>query len=169
MGKVNRGKDFEGQVRKAIESVEDVSVDRLLDPQSGYAGVRNICDFIVYKHPIQYYIECKSCYGKSLPFSNITDNQYMGLLEKSKIYGVVAGYMIWFIDEDKTVFVSAPALEYLKLNSGKKSFRISDLTDCLSDEYASHWTYINGTKKRILWNYELGDFFDEVKMSTLPG
>ena len=57
---VNRGKDFEEHIKQAFLQVPDVSVDRLHDQTNGYLGSSNICDFIVYKKPFEYYIECIS-------------------------------------------------------------------------------------------------------------
>lgn len=154
MSKVNRGKQFEEQVRTALENVPDTSVDRLIDPQNGFAGVRNICDFIAYHYPHQFYIECKSCYGNTLSihtnnpknkYGAITNNQWEGLLEKSKTTGVIAGYVIWFIDHDITVFLSAKYLEFIR-NNGKKSVNIKDLDDS--------WYIVPGNKKRVLFDYD---------------
>ena len=92
---VNRGKDFENVIKRSFEKVEGVSIDRLHDQTTGFKGSRNICDFIVYKEPYEYYIECKSVHGNTLPFSNITDNQWTGMLEKSRIEGVFAGLICW--------------------------------------------------------------------------
>jgi hypothetical protein len=154
MSKVNRGKQFEEQVRTALENVPDTSVDRLIDPQNGFAGVRNICDFIAYHYPHQFYVECKSCYGNTLSihtnnpknkYGAITNNQWEGLLEKSKTKGVIAGYVIWFIDHDITVFLSAQYLEFIR-NEGKKSVNIKDLDDS--------WYIVPGNKKRVLFDYD---------------
>ena len=154
MSKVNRGKQFEEQVRTALENVPDTSVDRLIDPQNGFAGVRNICDFIAYHYPHQFYLECKSCYGNTLSihtnnpknkYGAITNNQWEGLLEKSKTKGVIAGYVIWFIDHDITVFLSAKYLEFIR-NEGKKSVNIKDIDDS--------WYIVPGNKKRVLFNYD---------------
>ena len=154
MSKVNRGKQFEEQVRTALENVPDTSVDRLIDPQNGFAGVRNICDFIAYHYPHQFYLECKSCYGNTLSihtnnpknkYGAITNNQWEGLLEKSKTTGVIAGYVIWFIDHDITVFLSAKYLEFIR-NNGKKSVNIKDLDDS--------WYIVPGNKKRVLFDYD---------------
>ena len=93
---VNRGKQFESVVRSAFEKVPNVSIDRLHDQTTRFKGSQNICDFIVYKEPYEYYFECKSVHGASLPFSNITETQWNGLLEKSKIEGVFAG-VIWLL------------------------------------------------------------------------
>ena len=157
MSKVNRGKQFEEQVRTALENVPDTSVDRLIDPQNGFAGVRNICDFIAYHYPHQFYVECKSCYGNTLSihtnnpknkYGAITNNQWEGLLEKSKTKGVIAGYVVWFIDHDITVFLSAEYLEFIR-NEGKKSVNIKDLDDS--------WYIVPGNKKRVLFDYDFSE------------
>lgn len=149
----NRGKQFENVIRKAFESVPNVSVDRLHDQTNGFKGSQNICDFIVYKEPYEYYIECKSVHGASLPFRNITDTQWEGLLEKSKIEGVYAGIICWWADKDMTRFIPIQYLEFLK-NHGQKSLRY----DCV--EYQ---IIIKGKKKRVFFDYNMEDFFNEVQ------
>lgn len=150
---VNRGKDFEQQIRESFERVDNTSVTRLIDPQAGYAGVRNICDFIVYHHPYQYMVECKCHYGNTLPFSCITDNQWQGLLQESYHKGVRAGIMVWFIDHDVTAYVPIQWLEELKLN-GKKSLHINDVVGDLTLAVP-----VYGKKKRILFDYDMERFF----------
>jgi len=151
MTKVNRGKEFEAQIKKAFLQIEGVSIDRLYDPTAGYSGIKNICDFIVYKFPYEYYIECKTHYGNTLPFSCITDNQWYGMLAKTSIYGVVAGVMVWFIDHDKTFFVPIETLHMLKSN-GKKSLHIKDMSDIVGVKE------IPSIRKRILFDYNLENF-----------
>jgi penicillin-binding protein-related factor A (putative recombinase) len=152
MGKVNRGKDFESAVRKSFERISDVSIDRINDNMSGFKGVAGICDFIIYKYPFQLYLECKSCYGNTLNFHNITDNQWNGLKEKTDVFGVKAGVMIWFIDHDTTIYVPIQTLIEMKAD-GLKSFNInSDIT---------RWAYkeIAGIKRRVLFDYEMLPFW----------
>ena len=160
--KVNRGKEFEAQVEKAFQVIPDVSIDRIHDQTSGYKGSSNICDYIVYKWPNQYYIECKSCYGNTLSihsnnpkhkYGDITNKQWEGLLEKSTIKGVIAGYFVWFIDHDTTVFVSANGMNSVKLR-GEKSLHINKLKS-LSE---SDWSMIPGKKKRVFFEYDMTEF-----------
>lgn len=149
----NRGKQFEEEIRKSLERVPDTSVDRLHDQMSGFKGSSNICDFVAYHCPDLFYLECKSCYGNTLPFSNITDTQWDGLLEKSTYCGVTAGYMIWFIDHDLTVFISARAMKQLK-DSGDKSVNYNTFAKKLNGNF-----YIIPAKKRkILFDYDLKEF-----------
>lgn len=154
MSRVNRGKQFEQQVRKAFENVSQTSVYRLQDSMGGYSGVANICDFIVYHYPNQYFIECKSCYNNTLPFSNITTNQWQGMLKMSKIKGIKAGILVWFMDWDRTYFIDIQELQRLK-DAGSKSVNIKAITDY------SHNTYIpiRGIKKRVLFDYDMTSLF----------
>lgn len=150
---INRGKDFEKVVREAFEIVPNVSIDRLHDQMTGYVGSSNICDFIVYKKPVEIYIECKSVYGNTLPFSNITDKQWQGLLEKSKIDGVVAGIMCWWIKFDTTLFLPIQTLDIWRNQVGLKSIKY----DVWEKDFDI--IKINGKKKRVFFDYDMTEFF----------
>lgn len=148
---VNRGKQFEQIIKEAFEKVPHVSVDRLHDQTTGYRGSSNICDFIVYKYPYQFYIECKTVHGNTLPFSNITDTQWKGLFEKSKINGVMAGVICWWVDKDVTKFISIGTLEYEKSIKGAKSVRYD--IPCAVE--------LTGKKKRVFFDYSMEEFFKQ--------
>ena len=163
--RVNRGKDFEGQVHAGFSKIDGVSIDRLPDPMAGYAGVRNICDFLVYKYPTQYYIECKSCYGNTLSihsndpkkkYGAITNNQWEGLLEKSKIPGVRAGIVVWFIDHDVTFWYDIRLLQECK-DYGMKSISWAN-----SLGHNNLCQIIAGQKRRVLFDYDFIPFFKEI-------
>jgi hypothetical protein len=166
---VNRGKQFEEQVREGFAKIPNTSIDRLIDPQNGFAGVRNICDFIVYNYPNQYYIECKSCYGNTLSihsndpkrrYGNITNNQWEGLLEKSKIPGVKAGVLVWFIDHDETYWLDIRLLQMMR-DDGYKS--IPHYPEWAEEFTYDMWTRIVGKKLRILFDYDFARFFEEMR------
>ena len=120
----------------------------------------NICDFIVYKKPYEYYIECKSVHGASLPFANITDTQWNGLLEKSKIEGVFAGIICWFVDKDVTLFLPITVLEVLKW-IGDKRVRFDIVTSIDNEDGAI--IEIIGKKKRVFFDYDMRKFFEEME------
>ena len=153
----NRGKQFENVIREAFERVPNVSIDRLHDQTNGFKGSQNICDFIVYKEPYEYYIECKSVHGASLPFRNITDTQWEGLLEKSKIEGVYAGIICWFADKNDTRFFPIQYLQKYK-QLGCKSVAAFDESDD-----AVHPIQIKGKKKRVFFDYNMEDFFNDIR------
>ena len=160
----NRGKQFENVIREAFESVPGVSIDRLHDQTNGFKGSQNICDFIVYKKPYEYYIECKSVHGNRLSiygkdpkkmYGAITNTQWDGLLEKSEIQGVTAGVMCWWIDHNVTLFIPIQTLDLYR-RCGRKSIRFDDL-----DIWVNHEAYeIKGKKKRVFFDYNMEDFFN---------
>lgn len=147
------GKKFEDVVREAFEKVPGVSIDRLHDQTTGFKGSSNICDFIVYREPYEYYFECKSVHGNTLPFSNITDTQWKGLLEKSKIEGVFAGVICWWIDKDTTLFLPIEELE-LEKQHGWKSIRY----DIIQDNGVIE---IKGKKKRVFFDYDMESLLND--------
>lgn len=152
----NRGKDFEHVIRECFERIDDVSIDRLHDQTNGFKGSQNICDFIVYRKPYQHYFECKSVHGNTLPFSNITETQWNGLLAKSQIEGVMAGIICWWIDKDITKFIPIQLLQELK-NHGEKSIR------CTTIASTNYFTInILGNKKRIFFDYDLEAFLNDL-------
>lgn len=152
---VNRGKKFEQVVRESFERVPGVSIDRLNDNTAGFKGIAGICDFIVYKEPYEYYFECKSVHGASLPFNNITETQWNGLFEKSKIKGVFAGIICWFIDKDVTLFIPIQVLQICKYR-GWKSIRYD------VNGYKGSIKEIKGKKKRVFFDYDMEKFLDEL-------
>ena len=160
---VNRGKEFEKRIYDAFMRVPNVSIDRLHDQTTGYLGSKNICDFIVYREPYEYYIECKSIHGVRFPFSNITDTQWEGLLEKSKIKGVFAGIIVWWVDDDTTAYLPIEMLEYLKKELGYKSVSCYADWVSLDDDIVWNWCWIAGKKKRVFFDYDMEAFFNEIQ------
>ena len=153
---VNRGKKFEYVIREAFERVPGVSLDRLNDNTAGFKGIAGICDFIVYKEPYEYYIECKSVHGNRLPFSNITDTQWKGLMEKSQIEGVFAGIICWFVDKDVTKYIPIGVLQRMK-DLNDKSIRY-DFYHRFNN--IDRIIEIKGKKKRVFFDYNMEDFYN---------
>lgn len=161
MSKVARGKQFEKQIKEGFSKLGQCSIDRIPDQVSGYSGSANICDFIIYKHPTILYLECKSCYGNTLNFSNISKNQLMGLTRKSNIAGVMAGVVIWFIDHDKTVFIPIQIINRM-ITNGYKSINILKYNP-------NKYVELEGRKRKILYDYNLENFFKEVYELNIQG
>jgi len=59
---------------------------------SGYQGSSNISDFIGFKAPNLFLIECKAHAGNTFPFSDF--RQYEGLVKWKDIAGVRAGVVL---------------------------------------------------------------------------
>ena len=148
---VNRGKQFEEKVKEDLMKIPGVSVDRLPDQMSGYKNTSsNISDFIVYKFPIEIYLEAKCCYGNTFNFSNL--RQYDKLLSKNNIFGVNPCIVLWFIDHDEIIVFPINTIKYMKDN-GRKSINVKDYKqfDCVS---------IPSIKKRIFHDCDFNVMFD---------
>lgn len=156
---VNRGKSFENEIRKQLERMSGVSVDRVHDQTTGFRGSKNICDIIAYRYPNEFYFECKTVHGNVLPFSNISDNQWKGLVEKSTKLGVFAGIICWWVDKDITAFIPIELLYVFRIH-GKKSIRY----DCEYNLFGSYRMIpIKGKKKRVFFDYDLKGFLNELQ------
>lgn len=153
MPKINRGKDFETCIRKAVECLPEVSIDRFADPGSRFKGVCNICDFGIYKKPLYLYLECKATWSSTLNYkSAIRQNQWEGLLEKSKISGIRAGVVVWFIEQNFTAFVPIGVLD-AERRAGKRSLNVKQLLEANINHIR-----VFGFKKRVLNTYD-GELF----------
>ena len=154
MTKANKGKIFEDVIKKSFEKAQGVSIDRLRDAPKKMKNVDNPSDFIVYKYPYEIYVECKSHKGNTLPFSCIREEQIRGMYEKSKIHGVKAGVICWFIDHDITVWFPIEAVMNHIL-ADQKSFNVKKLEIY---KFAGECIVIEGKKKRVYFDYDMEDF-----------
>lgn len=119
---MTKGKKFEDILKEDwLASVPGSTIDRLYDSVSGYKSVSNISDFIAYKKPYIFYLECKTHAENTFPFTKLT--QYDKLVEKVGIEGVRAGVVIWFYDHDRVIYVPISTVTNM-MNDGKKSVNI---------------------------------------------
>lgn len=155
---MNRGKQFEAQLRAGfLKFPSTISFNRIADPVGGFAGVRNCCDFIVYKNPTIFYLEAKSRKGNTFSLTDIPPNQYLGMLDKVTCKGVIAGFIIWYLDHQITAFVPIQEVQRLK-DLGKKSINIKDI---LNNEVIHK--KVPCIPKRILCEYhDMKGFLEEV-------
>lgn len=151
MGHPNYGKRFEDIIKESMLAVGDIDVQRLYDTTNGFTGISQPADYVVYKYPYQYYIECKCTWENTLHKDYIT--QLPKLLEKSNVPGVFAYVFIWFIKHDTTVAISAKELRHHF--EDHKSVNIKDIQHNCID-----YRYIDGRKKRVFFDYDLKEFFD---------
>lgn len=137
-----------------MEADENIMVTRLRDPLGGQAGVRNICDYIVYLKPYSYYLELKSRQGNTLNFREITKNQWEGLRKIASKPGVIPGVVVNYSDHNKTYFVHINVLVYLKEKQGRKSIHINEAQE-LGVE-------LLGERKRTRFNYYAKNFLENI-------
>lgn len=153
---INRGKQFEDNIRNQFEKVSNTLCLRLYDVTMGYKEINNPCDLIVFRNGTLNLFECKAIHGNTLNFkSNIRGNQWNQLLEYSYIGGVNAGIICWFIDLDITLFLDIAWLQVLK-EKNYKSFNAK------KDLETIPISIIHGDKKRIFFEYDLEKFLEEI-------
>ena len=145
--KKDRGKEFEYEVYKQFKAYPNVSIDRIPDQTMKYKKRTNVSDFIVFRSPKEYYVECKTVHGNRLPFKNIT--QFDKLMEKVGIDGVCPGVLCWWVDKDVTKWLPINYLNCLK-ELGEKSIRFDDKVGKV----------IPGRKKKVFFEYNLDRFFE---------
>lgn len=121
---IHRGKQFEQKVKEDFLKLPYSTIDRLYDTMSGYKAISQLSDFIAYKYPNIFYLECKAHKGASLPLSNIT--QYDSLLPKIGIKGVRAGVILWLYEKDKVFYIPIKTVKQMKYD-GEKSVGIRHL------------------------------------------
>lgn len=139
-------KNFEDNVKEQLESWKTAHIIRMYDVTNGFKNVDNPCDFIVYHYPNMLMLELKSTHQNTLNFaSGIRENQWKGLEIASKVNGIIAGVMVWFVEKDITSFVKIQDLIKLR-DSGKKSLS--------SQEALEVGLEIKGKKKRIYYDYD---------------
>lgn len=116
------GKAFEEHFKEGWKkSFPEGDILRLYDVTSGYVNISNVSDFICYSYPNMFYIECKVHKGASIPFDKIS--QYPKLLEKSNIYGIRAGVLLYLYEKFRVFYIPATTIQQLKAD-GKKSVGI---------------------------------------------
>lgn len=120
-------KKAEGKIKEWLNHPElGYSFDRIPDQMSGLYGSKNICDFICFYSPNLYYIESKSTWEDRFDFSLISETQYEGLLNKSKIFNVWGLVIILFLGHKRAFIVDIRDIDKLS-QSGVKSLNIKKL------------------------------------------
>lgn len=123
----SKGKAFEERFKEDwINSVPGSSIDRIYDSVSGYKSISNISDFIAYKKPNIFYMECKTTKEGTFNFHKLT--QYDKLLTKVGIPGVRTGVLIWFYNFDRVIYVPIKTIQKMK-EDGLKSVNIRTIDD----------------------------------------
>lgn len=120
---INYGKKFEERFKKDwLDTFPESTIIRLYDQMTGYKEFsKNICDYICYIYPNQYFIECKTHKGASIPFDKIT--QYEKMCTVLGIKGIRAGVILWLYEKDKVFYIPVETIKEMKAQ-GKKSVGI---------------------------------------------
>ena len=154
---LSKGKEFEKIIFDSTTSLfPKVDITRLYDTTNGYKTIHNPSDFIAYCYPTHYYIECKSRQGNTLSISEIT--QLEDLKTKSKVYGNLAGVILWYIKHKRVFWVDIRYIEELE-KSGAKSININEI------DLQSKYIYeIPSKTPRVYPQMFMEEFFNNVKL-----
>ena len=119
------GKKAEQKIKEWLDKPENgYSFDRFYDQLTGYyLTSRNICDFVCFKSPYQFYIESKATFHDRFDFTNISDFQKEGLYKKSQIENVYGLIIVLFATYQKAFILNIQDIICLE-NNGKKSLNI---------------------------------------------
>ena len=136
------GKQFERKFKEDfLRTIQESTIDRLVDSVSGYKSISNISDFIGYKKPNIFYFECKTIKGKSFPFANLS--QYDKLNNKVGIPGVRVGIVIWYYEYDRVFYIPISTITKIK-KDGSKSISLTTI-----DKKVYNIVEIPSIKKRV--------------------
>lgn len=116
----NAGKQFENKFKQDFKKSTGGEIDRIYDTMGNYK-TSNICDFIAYKMPNIFYLECKSCLGGNFNFCKLS--QYEKLKAKVGIPGVRSGVVLWFREYSKIFYIPTKTITKMK-EDGKKSIQV---------------------------------------------
>lgn len=150
----NVGKKFEDVVKRCFEKVDGVFIERIHDQTTGFSGSKNGCDFHVYKFPYFLYLECKSVHGNTLNWRNITDNQWASMDKWSKVDGVIAGVLVWFVDRDITAFIPIESMKWLRHLGAKSVHADRDIIN--NADFTC--IILGGRKLRKFFDYDMESF-----------
>lgn len=149
------GKKAESKIKEWLDRPEDgYSFDRFYDQMTGfYMTSRNICDFVCYRFPNQYYIESKATYQDRFDFAVIPDHQIEGLYQKSKIDGCYGLIIILFATYKRAFILDIRDV----VNSDVKSINIKKV-DKWKIPYKEISTVPNSRKKLLDYNGEIEEY-----------
>lgn len=151
------GKIFEANMWASIP--KDTFFYRMKDDTSGFAGISNPGDCIIYSDGYMYVLELKTTKTTNVPVANLSDMQIKKLSEYSRMPGVVAGFVFNFREQpdNPTYFISGDTIAN-SIKNGIKSFNI---TYC-----QANGTEIQSTLKKIHHKYHIAEWLKQTKKTT---
>lgn len=161
---MNIGKKFEEDFKN---SVPDYALFyRLPDAAQSFGGGnslrfsrKNPFDCLIWnpKRRLLYALELKTVKGKSISFERtygesreIHYHQIQGLNDWNQYDGVICGFIIWFRELEKTIFINIDSFNFLIEEINKKSFNYDDLVNSEVQFYV-----IPQKKKRTRYRYDI--------------
>lgn len=155
---MNNGKRFEDNFRKSIP--DNVFYYRFRDGTSSWDKgsqtrfqQRNICDCMLYNGKYLYLLELKSCKGKSIPLSNIRQNQVDDLMKANRHDNVIAGIVVEFSELGQVYWMPIDLVHNWYYESERKSIPLASFQNepCIE---------IIGKKKKVNFRYDIKQFIE---------
>lgn len=153
------GKRFENNFKKSVPS--NIFFYRFKDGTASWDKgsltrfqQKNICDCMLFDGSRLYLFELKSIKGKSIPFSNIRENQLKELSKAQKFKNIIAGIVIEFNELDRAFFIDIKNVIEFMNTSDRKSIPL----DYLEIEGIE----IEVTKKKVNCNFNIRKLLNEI-------
>lgn len=145
MASNNIGKTFEQEFKECVPP--DYYLYRLKDDTSGFYGVSNPCDYILFRSPYLFMVELKTHKGKSIPIAKIRPNQIQGMEKATHYEGVYGGFLINFRELEETYYITVQDVIQFTQAEERKSIPVEWCRD--------HGVKIEQKKKRVRYSYDL--------------
>lgn len=164
---VSRGKQFEKVVEKEIKKIPGILCERLHDVTGGYVNLNTPSDYIVYKYPNFYFVECKTIHGASLPLNNLVQVDRI-ISRITGIKGARGYFIVWFVDKGVTFVLDVYFLsKYISKDENllsympKKTFSASlNYLDLLHISKVYDGVYVPDQQyKRVFGTYDFSCIF----------
>lgn len=135
---------------------QGVAITRLHDVFQGRKSITNHCDYVVYQYPCEFHLELKSTGTGTFPLTNLSKTQFIGLMDRQGIKGIVCGLLIQYRKFEKIYFIPITEVERFK-ELDVKSIKFKDVErgDIQAIELPSKI-------KRTNYDLELIPFFEKV-------
>lgn len=122
MASNNIGKTFEQEFKECVPP--DYYLYRLKDDTSGFYGVSNPCDYILFRSPYLFLVELKTHKGKSIPIAKIRPNQIQGMEKATHYEGVYGGFLINFRELEETYYITVQDVIQFTQTEERKSIPV---------------------------------------------
>lgn len=145
MASNNIGKTFEQEFKECVPP--GYYLYRLKDDTSGFYGVSNPCDYILFRSPYLFLVELKTHKGKSIPIAKIRPNQIQGMEKATHYEGVYGGFLVNFRELEETYYITVQDVIQFTQTEERKSIPVEWCRD--------HGVKIEQKKKRVRYSYDL--------------
>lgn len=170
----NKGKEFEGDVKVSAKN-QGLWILRLNDTSLSWQKEKtarftpnNIADFLIYRYPYLFVIECKSTKYKSIGIQRdpeedekmIKAQQIQNLINCSTVEGIYSGFMLNYRDDNNlnnsnTYWMPIQNFSDFLVNNDKKSINAVDVV-----EYGC--VKVDQILRRTHFTYDINKMLDDI-------